>query len=213
MYRALGMLWVLVASTAHALDFENLNWKKELQKDNLVVYLAEAPNSDIKAFKATSIYDTSIDQLVSAITDMDHFTEWSEGAVRSDVIKTEGNSQWCYYVNKFPWPYKNRDGVVIQTVIKESEDKVTIHLSTDRDIEEPREDMVRITELLGNWNMKKLAANKTEVTYEVHMEPTGTLPSWVVNMMLSAAPKNTLTNLHKVDFSRYHATPSLYVQK
>lgn len=213
MYRVVGMLLVLVATTANALDFDSLDWKKDLEKDNLVVYLADVPNSDIKAFRGVSVYDASLDKLVSAVTDMDHLPDWAEGAIHAEVVKSEGNTQWCYYVNKFPWPYKNRDGVIAQKVVKYGDDKVSVLLSTNRDMEKPRENLVRVNELLGGWHFRKLDEDKVELTYEVHMEPTGTLPAWAVNMVLTATPKNTLTNLHEVDFSRYTSPPSLYVKK
>lgn len=44
---------------------------------------------------------------------------------------------------------------------------------------------------------------RVELTYQVHLDPAGQLPSWIVNLILTDTPKKTLKNLHKVDLSPY----------
>ena len=203
-------MMLATASTHAGLNFDKLKWEKDIERRNLSIYIADVPGSNIKAFRARSVYKTNLDQLVSAITDMDNFTSWVDGAVKANTLKKEGNAQWCYYENHVPFPYKNRDGVIVQRVVKINDKEIVIELSADNDIKPPLNGLVRITDLTGSWKLQSLAGKKVELTYQVHLDPTGVLPSWVVNLMLTNTPKATLLNLHKVDFSIYKKPSSLY---
>lgn len=193
------------------LDFDSLPWELEVDKDNLKVYTAKVPDSSIKAFRGVSTFNATLNQLVSVITDMDHLHEWVNGAEPSRVIKREGNRQWTYYENKIPWPYKNRDGVIIQNVVKDNDEHVSIWLTTGNEVEPVHKGKVRVDDLKGAWLLKKVGENQVELTYQIHFDPAGALPDWVVNMLLTETPEKSLTNLHKVDLSDYN-TPSDFLQ-
>lgn len=47
----------------------------------------------------------------------------------------------------------------------------------------------------GYWKLVPKNANETEVTYQVHTEPGGSVPSWLANKFVVDAPFNTLKAL------------------
>lgn len=190
--------------SASAIDFDRLDWQPSLQKDNLSIEVAQVEGFAVKAFKARSIYDASLQQMVGVITDMDNFTQWVEGALVADVVgNPDANSQAVYYVNHVPWPLKNRDGVIVQSVRRVDSHTVRIDLSTDKNAVPLNSEYVRINELEGAWILREVADNKVELTYQMHLDPTGILPASVVNMLLTDTPRKTLQNLHKQDLGRY----------
>ena len=158
----------------------------------------------IKAFRATSKYKASIDTSIDAITNMDHYLEWVEGAKEAKVIKTFNEfKQACYYVNNLPMPLKDRDGVVIQEIVRIDSDNARIDISTMNELAEENKRYVRINQLEGGWLLKKLDDEFVELTYQVHLDPEGIIPNWVVNLMITDTPKKTLNNLHGLLLSRY----------
>lgn len=185
-------------------NFQNLDWKEKVTENNLTISTAEVPGYQIKAFKAVSTYEASMAQMVAVITDMTHFTDWMEGALEAHVIKRFNNkSQACYYVNDIPFPLKERDGVIVQTIRHIDDKNISIDLTPQNELAEERKKYTRVNHFLGNWILKEVDEGKVELTYQIHLDPAGMIPDWVVNLMITNTPKKTLKKLHEVDLSRY----------
>jgi hypothetical protein len=54
---------------------------------------------------------------------------------------------------------------------------------------------VRVAQVEGFWKFVPKGADQTEVTYQVHTEPGGSVPSWLANKFVVDAPFNTLKAL------------------
>ena len=54
---------------------------------------------------------------------------------------------------------------------------------------------VRVAQVEGYWKFVPKGDNLTEVTYQVHTEPGGSVPSWLANKFVVDAPFNTLKAL------------------
>ncbi len=54
---------------------------------------------------------------------------------------------------------------------------------------------VRVAQVEGFWKLVPKGANETEVTYQVHTKPGGSVPSWLANKFVVDAPFNTLKAL------------------
>ena len=204
--RAIGAaLMFSLSVSANAIDFNQLDWRESVTRDNLTIELAPVEGQSIKAFRATSVYNATLEQMVGIITDMSTFSKWVHGAEEAHVIKKlDHRSQACYYVNAIPWPLKNRDGVIVQTLERVDDNTVRINLSTMNELAEENPKYVRIRQLEGAWVLKRLNAQQVELTYLMHLDPTGNIPSPIVNLMLTETPEKTLSNLHKMNLSHYN---------
>lgn len=187
--------------------FKNLDWKKASQtkgKKGVLVEVAHVPGYELKAFRAFSTYDASVNQLRALIMDMDNITRWSHGTGKAKVIsKIDEQTQACYCEHHVPWPVSNRDGVLIQRAVKLDENTTIINLESNNELMEEKKGFVRIEYLQGTWIMENVGAGKTKLTYQVHSDPKGNIPDWLVNSMITEAPTSTLAKIHKMDFSRY----------
>ena len=56
-------------------------------------------------------------------------------------------------------------------------------------------DHTRVASLQGFWRFVPQGDGKVEVTYQVHTEPGGSVPSWLANSFVVDAPFNTLSGL------------------
>lgn len=187
--------------------FDSLIWKHASQTKGdkgVAVEVAEVKGYELKAFRAVSTFDASIAQLRAVIMDMKNFIDWADGTKAAEVIKQiSDNSQACYCEHNAPWPVKNRDGVIVQSVERISDGTVCIHLRSDNELVPIKKGLVRVQYLRGTWILNDIGAGKTKVTYQVHSDPGGNIPDWLVNTMITEAPTTTLANLHKVNFNRY----------
>ncbi len=88
--------------------------------------------------------------------------------VSQDVSDTE---KVVYIVNKTPWPVTDRDAYTRS---------------------------VMTADAAGSWKFAPQADGVVEVTYQVHANPGGSLPDWLVNAIVVETPLNTLENLHDI---------------
>lgn len=196
-----------MSNDKNALKFDDLKWKQasKTEGDNsVVVEVADVKGFDLKAIRATSTYDVTAEQLRARIMDMDNFTQWVNSAVKAEVIhKIADNIQAVYCEHHAPWPVKNRDGVIIQHAVRLDENTICVNLYANNDLAKEKKGLVRIEYIQGAWILEDIAGGKTKLTYQVHSDPNGNIPDWLINSMISEAPTSTLTNLHNVDFSIY----------
>ncbi|MCG8317007.1 MAG: START domain-containing protein [Pseudomonadales bacterium] len=195
---------------AYSVEFDRLSWRSVVDENDLTIFVAAVPGSSVQAFRAVAKIKAPHLEVASAITDVPSFEEWVYGARHAVTLKVEGNKQWCYYENEIPWPYENRDVVFIQDVVIHSDKELSIIMSSDSEFIENKENLTRVPKLSGAWHLLETTEQSTQLTYELFLHPGGSLPAWIVNMMLAEAPKNTLSNLQEFDFSRYtKLTPTI----
>lgn len=198
-----------MANGINTLKFDDLKWKKvsETKGDKgVVVEAAEVEGFELRAIRATSTYNVTAEQLRARIMDMDNFTKWVNSAVKAEVIhQIADNIQAVYCEHHAPWPVKNRDGVIIQHAVRLDENTICVNLYANNDLAKEKKDLVRVEYVQGAWILEDIGDGKTKLTYQVHSDPNGNIPDWLVNSKISEAPTSTLTNLHKVDFSIYPA--------
>lgn len=189
------------------LAFEQLRWKKAAQTKDERAILVETADVDgfvLKALRASSVFNASIEQLRACIMDMDNFTNWVNSAVRAEVIERyEPLAQACYCEYHTPWPLKNRDGVVVQQAEHLDDNTIKINLNAKTGLVDKKNNLVRVEYLQGAWLLEALKPGVSQLTYCIHSDPNGRIPDWVINSKLTETPISTLTNLHQQDFSRY----------
>ena len=196
-----------MSNDVNTIKFDDLNWKKESQTEGdkgVAVELAHVKGFELRAIRATSIYDVTAEQLRARIMDMDNFTKWVNSAVKAEVVnKIADNIQAIYCEHRAPWPVKNRDGVIIQHAVRLNENTICINLYANNDLAKEKKGLVRVEYVQGAWILEDIGGGKTKLTYQIHSDPNGNVPYWVINSKMSEGPTSTLTNLHKVDFSIY----------
>ena len=190
--------------------FSNLDWE-EVHSDKLVtIYTAPVEGFRVKAFRAVSVYDATLQQMVAVLTDLDHFPDWLDGTVEAKVLENKGKrQQLCYYVNNFPYPFKDREGIILQSITEMDNGEVSVSVEALRDANLINQKLVGVRHFHGGWIVREVAEQgssgrpKVELTYQIHFDPAGNVPRWVVNLLLIDSPKKSMKNLHALDFVAY----------
>ena len=58
--------------------------------------------------------------------------------------------------------------------------------------------VVRITDFDVDTSYRDLGEGRTEVTYQLHSEPGGKVPDWLVNLFVDKGPVETMTRLREL---------------
>ena len=69
--------------------------------------------------------------------------------------------------------------------------------------------VVRIALATAKWRFKPLADNRTAASFEVHMDPNGSIPSWLLNRLILNSPFSTFDNLAKQAAKEKYADATL----
>ena len=104
----------------------------------------------------------------------------------------------------FPFPTNDRDFIIKSKKIDIDADTVKLVLTgasnycdnkNSKLCKKTKTNNVRITLINGFYLIEKIGTKHYRITYQIHSEPNGNIPSWLVNSMLVNMPFDTLDNL------------------
>ena len=199
-------LVVLLFGLSHSLLAQD--WKLELEDDkrNIRVYTREVSDSPLREFRGVMRVQTSLTSLVALIEDRHAAADWIHQCRALDIIEQNSADEILFYmVTAAPWPVKDRDSVVLSKLTQHADTfNIRIDMQVRNGVFPPNDDMVRITNMNGYWQFQPLPDGWTEVTYQVHADPGGGIPSWLINSLVVDTPYHTLRNMQKkVKEARY----------
>jgi hypothetical protein len=188
-----SLLFLLTLSAA----FGQTDWKLSTEKDGIKVYTSVMPDSKIKAIKVECELNATQAQLVALVMDVNTATDWVYHVKSVKLIKQVSPNELYYYSEvNLPWPAANRDFVAHLTVSQNPDTKVvTIDGPAVPGFVPAKKGIVRIDNSIGKWIITPLSPGQINVEYSIHVDPGGSLPSWLVNMFATEAPLQIFKNL------------------
>lgn len=174
------------------------NWELQKEKDGIKVYTSEVAGSEIKAYKAEAVMEGKLSSFVAALLDVDHFHELFTSNKYSETIEFKDTVLIHYTQTNAPWPVKDRDGVFKLSMSQHHGTKaVRIKIKVLNNIKPLDDDYVRLKKADGYWLLYPLDHNHVEVTYQMHADPGGSIPDWVVNAFIVDGPLDDMANLRE----------------
>ncbi|WP_426142851.1 START domain-containing protein [Pseudomonas sp. DWP3-1-2] len=181
---------VLISVAAQAED-----WQVAKDENGIKISLSEVAGSKYKAYRGETVINASIAKLRSLQEDVVGACAWVHECKSQKLLKHEGNKAWTYTQFNTPWPVTARDSVLEVTTEQGADGSLTRKLEGQPKYIPEENGFVRVTQVEGFWKFVPLSADRTQVTYQVHTEPGGSVPSWLANKFVVDAPFNTLMAL------------------
>ncbi len=177
----------------HAQEWEEISSEK-----GVVSYRKDVPGSDIVAFKGTATVYASIPKILWVLTDNEHKTKWVHRLKKSVVLERPQRNEGIIYQHfEMPFPVTDREYVYHGKVTRKG-DEVFIHLKSTEHPKAPPAVGVRAQLTQCIYHLVPLSPNLTKVMVEVHTDPKGSLPAWLVNMVQKEWPLRTLSGLKRM---------------
>jgi hypothetical protein len=188
------------ARVNEALVDEDSRWSLALDKDGVRIYTRDYEGSDVKAFKADTILNAPITNIMSVMANPRSCLEWVHGCSVSYGFDEESfNKRYAYSVNDLPWPVQDRDYVLeINTTSLAGGDKIMMEMHAVEGRKPVSDGYVRTTIAQTIYEFRPTSDNKTQMLWLQHTEPAGVLPSWLVNNLLVDIPYKSLKTLEEV---------------
>ena len=189
----IGLLIVLKLAPASA----QCDWKLKTEKDGIKVYTSEVTGSKIKAIKVAANLNATAAQLVALIMDVNSSADWVYHTKSSVLVKQVSPTELYYYSEiNLPWPAADRDFVAHLTVTQNPGTKVvTIDGPAVNGLVPVKDGVVRVNDSKGKWVITPVGADQVNVVYTIHVNPGGSLPSWLVNMFATEGPMKIFSNM------------------
>ena len=170
------------------------DWKQAKNEDGIKVDLTEVAGSDYKAYRGVTLIKAPLAKVRALQEDVVGACAWIHECKSQKLLKTEGNQSWTYTQFNTPWPVTPRDSILHVTTTEEADGSLARKLEGVPKYLPEEKGFVRVAKVQGFWKLQPKDGG-TEVTYQVHTEPGGSVPSMVANKFVVDAPFNTLKAL------------------
>lgn len=185
---------ILIAVTINA--HAQLSWKLAKEKNGIKVFLASVENSKFKSIRVQAVMEGSIAKLVNILCDVNKMPEWIYKNKTSYILKQITPTNFIYYNETvLPWPASNRDVVIHLIIYPDSLHHITrISAVSEPKFIDEKDGLVRVPYSKASWYVVE-TGNKITIDYTFEVNPGGSLPAWLVNMMADKGPYESFEKL------------------
>jgi hypothetical protein len=187
-------------ATTVSLEQGGKGWELVDQGNEMVLYEREVPGSDVIAFKGEGILDAPIARVASVILDNEHAHEWVDSLEESKIVRRISPTEYVEYNHiGTPFVMKDRDFVSrVKMEIDAAARTLSLVYQSADDPAAPKTDNIRGELKHCRFLLRSLDGGKrTSLLAEVHADPRGSVPKWIVNMFQRAWPKDTFKGIKK----------------
>lgn len=175
-------------------------WQLQIKKDGISVSTRKVDGSPILEFKADVIVNAPLPKATSFFEDDMKMPLWYHRCVRAELVERKSPDQKISYVGlHLPWPVAERDSVFQTVRSLEPASGAVIYSQSALPTRLPeRKGKIRVLYLDSVWRFTPLAGGRTEIYFQQHSNPGGSIPAFLVNKLSVEIPFYSLKNLRKL---------------
>ncbi len=172
------------------------DWTLRRDAEGVRVWTRPVEGSAYHEFRGTVSVRAPVARVVTWIGDAERMPEWFFRCREAELVErlspTEGVS---YVVLHLPWPLADRESVIHWRIADTEGGATVVRMENAPDRLPPREGRVRVPNARGAWELTPQSDGTLEIALQMHFEPGGRLPGWIVNTVVVDMPYWTLRNL------------------
>lgn len=197
--QALLVLTLSLPAVAQAKDqAKGPDWEFVSDEDNVRVFRKEIPGSDVVAFKGVTTTDVSIGKLLAVFREPNQRQYWVDRYLEHKTFERGPQSELYWIHFKLPWPISDRD-YILKADGKPNEAKrtYTVNIKSVEYAKKGEDDCCVRAQVHGTYYQFTAlpGSDRTSIIVEVHTDPKGALPNWLVNLIQKSWPRKTLNGL------------------
>lgn len=182
------------------LKAEQSPWQLRESQEGIPVYTRKVEGSPILEYKANVIVDAPISKAIALFEDEKQISRWYFQCVHSELVENDGPKQKIIYlILHLPWPVAARDFVFRRTRTEDPASGIISYSLTALPDRLPLvKGMIRVQSIESIWRFKSLPNGQTEVYFQQHTDPAGSVPVSIINQLAVQTPFNSLKNFRKI---------------
>ena len=159
------------------------DWELVKEADEIQVFKRNVISSAIDEFKAVTFINTSVEIINEVLLDVSAQSEWMAFNKDVSLIKRDEDGFIFYHALDMPWPVANRDVVIKTIMFSDLLNGVYLsYFSAVNDLSVPASSYnIRIKQMKGKWYFKRVSKDLTYFVCQMHIEPGGKIPSFIIN--------------------------------
>jgi START domain len=180
------------------------HWQKSCNTEGLTIYWSKVKGSQLIAFKGEGIVSEPLDKVASVIVDTTRATQWIDSLVASRVVRSVSPTEFIEYDHVgIPFPFDalmhDRDFVSrVDLSFDPSDRRLTVSYEPAEDgAAPPLKNYCRGVMSCVFQMVPMSMPDQTYVEAEIHCDPKGAVPKWLVNFFQQGWPQTTFENLRK----------------
>jgi hypothetical protein len=173
-------------------------WEVVGNTDNVKVSRKQVEGSSKLAFRGETIAKVHIGRIVNVFADFTQRRFWVDRWKEDRELENRGPLERIFWIRfGLPFPVSDRDYILhVKAEPNEAARTVTARINSVTHRKKGEDDCcVRGLVVSTYYRFEALAGERTKLTVEVHTDPRGMLPSWVVNLIQKKWPVKTLNGL------------------
>lgn len=174
-------------------------WVQERSERGITVFTRAVEGSSIREFRGEGLVRVPVDEILALLRTPSRFKDWFPDTSESKGLPAQGEDSYQYSVMDIPWPISDRDNV-LRTRLRTDPDtgRVDIEIDAAPDAYPEQSGRLRVRKAHGSWVLDPRGPGETFVRFQMHLEPGGGLPDWMVNARTVGTPFDALINLRKI---------------
>ncbi len=184
------MLGISISMFAQSWDFIK-------EKDGIKLYTCKDAGKSLKSYKGVTDIKAPADKVFALLEDVNHTEWWDKNVNQIKVLLYEKYKRAQYYmVYDLPWPVTDRDLCVDVTVTTDRVTGVSRIMAVPlTGVVPEREGMIRIKDYRQTWTVKPAGNELTHVVLEGFVDPAGSIPDWISNMLIVDSPLKVINGV------------------
>lgn len=194
----LAVLWGLGMGGAPARADQVSAWQYVREQDGIASYRRERPGAPLSAFRARATFAADLWTVLSILEDVDRACEWTAHCAEMRKLQAPSALEMLVYARmNAPWPVRDRDVVTRVAMSIESPTRIVADIRSTAGGPAAPDDVVRLPHMQARYRFVARGPREVEVEYEVEVDPGGTLPDWLKNMVARDLAHQTLQRLRE----------------
>jgi hypothetical protein len=198
-WKILSLMLCFAAIALFAEQAIGQDWTFVKEKDGIRVYIKKEQGNGLKSFKGVTDYRTTMAKVNNLIGNVENQEWWDKNVKEIKVLHFEKGKVARYYlVYDSPWPVSDRDLCVEALISTDPVSGVrTVSAKPLLNVIPEKKDLVRIKDYSQKWTLEPTAGGLIHATLEGYVDPGGSVPDWVYNMVITETPIKVMGNLRK----------------
>jgi hypothetical protein len=198
---AAATLTVLGIALAPSTSFaDGGSWERVRTEDGIVVSRKEVPGSAFVAFRGEGDVDAPLLSVGNVLVDVPHEKDWIDSVLDARVLHKVSDTEYVMYSHLgMPGPITDRELVTNVTLTVDAAAKtMTVRMRSIQDASAPQTKFVRAEIKDSVFVLRSIDGGKrTHVVAEIHCDPKGSVPAWMVNLFQRNWGYKTITSLRR----------------
>lgn len=194
----IAFLTCFFSITHRGMSQQNTNkWELVSQEGATKVYTRNSNKSDFKEVRIMTRMEVELGAFIEVLNDVPSYDKWVYKCENPYAIKTISSNESYYYVqSNLPFPLSDRD-LVVHSKQWYGEDGMSYHTHSTAapELIQKKKGLVRMNYYESFWNIHENKDGSLSIEYKVFADPAGYLPAWMVNLVVSQGPLETMKRL------------------